>query len=54
MLQVDKEAEKQRATIEKNKATIVRKILLRVKECERELSSSSISIYSLDSGGEGS
>ena len=49
MMQVDKEAERQRANIEKNKATIEWNIFPRVEDCERELSSSSISMYSLDS-----
>ena len=54
MMQVDKEAERQRAKIEKNKATIERKILPRVKDYEEELSSSSISMSSLDSSEDGS
>ena len=54
MIQVDKEAERQRSKIDKNKSTIEWKILPRVKDCEEDLSSSSISMYSLDSGEEGS
>ena len=54
MIQVDKEAKRQRAKIERNKATIEWKILPRVEECEEELSSISISMYSPDSGEEGS
>ena len=54
MIQVDKESERQRENIDKNKATIEWNILPRVKDCEEELSSSSISMYSLDSGEEGS
>ena len=54
MMQVDKEVERLRAKGEKNKATIEHEILQRVKYYERELSSSSISMYSLDSGEEGS
>ena len=51
---IDKKHERQRAKIEKNKSTIEWKILPRVEHCERELSSLSISMYSLDSGEEGS
>ena len=54
MTQVDKETERERANTEKIKATIEWNILPRVKDNERELSSSSISMYSLDSGEEGS
>ena len=50
MMQVDKEAKRKRAKIEKNKSTIERNILLRVEDCERELSASSISMYSHDYG----
>ena len=54
MMQVDKEAEKQRANIEKDKVTIEQNILPRVEDCEDNLSSSSMSMYSLDLGEEGS
>ena len=50
MMQVYKEAERQKAKIEKNRATIEQKILPRFKDCEEELSFSSISMYSLDFG----
>ena len=36
-MQVDKEAERQRTKIEKNKATIEQKILPRAGDCEKEL-----------------
>ena len=54
MMQFDKEVERQRDKIEKNKVTIERKILPSVEDCEEDFSSSSISMYSLDSGEEGS
>ena len=54
MRQVDKEIERQRANIQKNKATIEQQILPRAEDCERDLSSSSISMYSLDSSEQGS
>ena len=53
MIQVDKEGERQRSKIQKNKASVEWKNLPRVKDCERELSSSSISMYNLDSSEEG-
>ena len=53
-MQVDKEAKRQRANIERNKATIEWNILPMVEDYEEDLSSSSISMYSLDSGEEGS
>ena len=54
IMQVDKEAKRQKDKVEKNKVTIEQKILPRVEDYGEELSSSSISIYSLDSGEEGS
>ena len=54
MIQVDKEVERQRANIEKNKVTIERNILPRVEDCEENLSSSSMSMYSLDYDEDGS
>ena len=38
MMQVDREAERQRDNIEKNKVTIERNILLRVEDCDEDLS----------------
>ena len=52
-MQVDKEAKRQRAKIEKNKVIIQLNILPRVEDYEDNLSYSSISIYSLDSGEQG-
>ena len=40
--------------MEKNKASMERKIPIRVKDCEESSSSSSISMYNLDSDGEDS
>ena len=54
MMHIDKEAEKQKDNIEKNKVTIKQNILARFKVCEENLSSSSMSMYSLDSGEEAS
>ena len=52
MMHVDKEAKKRRDKIEKDNATIERNILPRVKGCVENLSSSSMSMYSLDSSEE--
>ena len=49
MMQVDKESKRQMAKIEKNKVTIKRNTLPRVEDYEENLSSSSISMYILDS-----
>ena len=54
MIQIDKEDERQKYKVEKNKATMERKILPRVEDCEEGSSSSSISMYNLDSGEEDS
>ena len=54
MIQVYKEAERQKSNIEKNKANTMRNILPRVKDCEVDSSSSSMSMYSLYFGEEGS
>ena len=54
MIQVDKESERQKSKIEKNKVITERKILPRVEDCEEDSSSSFMSMYSLDSGEEGS
>ena len=50
MMQIDKEDKRQRANFEKNKAIVEQKILPRVEDYERELSSSSISMYTLEFG----
>ena len=53
-MQIDKEDKRQRANFEKNKAIVEQKILPRVEDYERELSSSSISMYTLEFGEQGS
>ena len=42
VMQVDKKAKRQMEKIQKNKATIEKKVLPRVEDCEEDLSSSSI------------
>ena len=54
MIQVDKESERQKSKVEKKKASIEQNILPMDKDCERELSSSSISMYNLNYSEEGS
>ena len=54
MIQVDKEAERQKSKIEKNKANTEQNILPRVKDSEEDSSSSFMPMYSLDFGEEGS
>ena len=54
MIKVDKEVERQRDKILKNKVTIERKNLPRFEDYDEDLSFSSISIYSLDSSEKGS
>jgi hypothetical protein len=54
MIQIDKEVERQKFKMEKNKATMEQKIHLRVKVCEEGSSSSSMSMYTLDSDGKDS
>lgn len=54
IIQVDKEVERQKSKIEKNKVATKWKILPRVEDCEEDSSYSSMSMYSLDSGEEGS
>ena len=49
MIQIDKEAERQKYNIEKNKVAIEWKILPRVEDYEDDSSSSSMSMYNLDS-----
>ena len=54
MMQVYKEAKRQRDNIEKDRVTIEWNTLPRFKDYEENLSSSSMSMYSLDSSEEGS
>ena len=54
MIQNDKEVKRQKSKIEKNKANTKWNILPRVKDFEEDSSSSSMPMYSLDSGEEGS
>lgn len=53
MIQVDQKTNRQRAKILKNEATIECNILPRIKDFEEDLSSSSMSMYSLYSSEEG-
>ena len=52
MTQIDKEAKRQKSKIERNKVAMERKIPPRVKDYEEDSSSSSMSMYNLDSNGE--
>ena len=54
MSKVDKEAKIKRDIVEKNRATSERKNLIRIEDVEESSSSSSMSIYSLDSDKEDS
>ena len=54
MIQIDKEAERQKDNIERNKVAIEKKILPTFKESEEDSSSSSMSMYNLDFDGEDS
>ena len=49
MIQIDKEAKRQKSKIEENKVATEWKILPKVKYCEEDSSSSSMSMYSIDS-----
>ena len=52
MSQIDKEVERQKSKLEKNKSSMDRKIPPTVEDCEEGLSSSSMLMYNLDSNGE--
>ena len=52
MVQIDKEDERQKSKLEKIKATIERRNPIRIKDCEEGSSSSSMSMYIIDSDGE--
>ena len=52
MIQIDREDERQKNKIERNKVAMEWKILPRVEDCEEYSSSSSMSIYNLDSSEE--
>ena len=52
MDQIDKEVERQMSKLEKNKASMQRKNPIRVEDCEKNSSFSSMSMYILDSNGE--
>ena len=54
MIQIDKEAKREKSKMEKNEASMERKIPLRVEDCEEGLSSSSMLMYNLDFDGEDS
>ena len=47
MIKVDKEAEIQKAIAEKNRASIEKKNIIRIKDVEESSSSSSMSMYNL-------
>ena len=51
MVQIDKEAKIQKAKLEKNKAAIERRNLIRIEDEEEESSSSSMSMYNLNLDG---
>ena len=52
MIQIDKEAERQKSMIERNKVAMERNIIPKVEECEEDSLSSSMSMYNLDSSEE--
>jgi hypothetical protein len=52
MVQIDKESERYKYKLEKNKAAMERKNPIRVEVCEEGSSTSSMSMYNLDSDGE--
>lgn len=54
MVQIDKEAERQKSKLEKKKVTMKQRNPIRIKDCEEGPSSSSMSMYNLDSNGEAS
>ena len=49
MLKIDKEAEINKAIVEKNRAASEKKNIIKIKDVEESSSSSSMSMYSLDS-----
>ena len=53
MIQIDKEVERQKVGIERCKSIIERKMLPRIDDHDQATSSSSISLYNLDSDDEG-
>ena len=52
MVQIDKEAKRQKSKLDKSKATMEWRNPIRIKDCEEESSSSSMSMYNLDSNRE--
>ena len=54
MIQIDKEVERQNSKLEKNKVAIEWRNPIRIDGCEEDSSSSSMSIYILNSDEEGS
>ena len=54
MVQINKKAERKKSKLEKSKDSMEQRNPIRVKDCEEESSSSSMSMYILDSDGDNS
>ena len=54
MVQIDKEAERQKSKLEKRKSTMEQRNPIRIEDCEESLSSSLMSMHGLDSDEEDS
>ena len=52
MVQIDKEAKRQKCKLDKNKSSMERRNPIRIEDCEEDSSSSSMSMYNLDSDGD--